>query len=62
MNPVSPFYPFLQAAATQPEPQRLLFVFAAAELPDDATPAQRLRHAACAGGALAPSACACAAA
>ena len=31
MNPVSHFDPFLQAAATQPKPQRLLFVFAAAE-------------------------------
>ena len=60
MNPVSHFDPFLQAAATQPEPQRLLFVFAAAELPGDATPAQRLRHAVGAGDALAPSACAAA--
>lgn len=53
----SHFEQLLQAAAAQPEPQRLLFVFAAAELPDDATPAQRERFAAGQGGALAPLAC-----
>ena len=51
------FEQLLQAAAAQPEPQRLLFVFAAAELPDDATPAQRERFAAGQGGALVPLAC-----
>jgi hypothetical protein len=51
------FEQLLQAAAAQPEPQRLLFVFAAAELPDDASPAQRKRFAAGQGGALAPLAC-----
>jgi len=57
MNPSSHFDQLLQAAAAQPEPQRLLFVFATAELPDDATPAQRERFSAGAGGALAPLMC-----
>jgi hypothetical protein len=47
----------LQAAASQPEPQRLLFVFAGAELPADATPEQRARFEAGHGGALVPLAC-----
>lgn len=42
------------AARSQPEPQRLLFVFAAAALPDDATPEQRARFDAGAGGELDP--------
>jgi hypothetical protein len=53
----SHFQQLLQAAAAQPEPQQLLFVFAAAELPADATPAQRARYEAGAGGALEPLAC-----
>ena len=52
MNQSSHFRQLLQAAAAQPDPQRLLFVFAAAELPDDPTPAQRERFAAGEGGAL----------
>lgn len=48
---ISSFDDLLHAARAQPEPQRLLFVFAAAELPDDATPAQRARFAAGQGGA-----------
>ena len=48
------FDDLLRAARAQPEPQRLLFVFAAAELPDDCTPAQRASHAAGHGGALVP--------
>jgi hypothetical protein len=51
------FQQLLQAALAQPEPQRLLFVFAAAELPDDASPEQRRRFAAGEGGALVPLAC-----
>ena len=47
----------MQAAAAQREPQRLLFVFAAAELPDDATPQQRQRYLAGSGGSLAPLMC-----
>jgi hypothetical protein len=51
------FQQLLAAAAAQPEPQRLLFVFAAAELPDDANPEQRRSFEAGQGGALAPLAC-----
>lgn len=51
---ISSFDDLLRAARAQPEPQRLLFVFAAAELPDDSTPEQRVRHAAGEGGALVP--------
>ena len=57
MNPPSHFEQLLQAAAAQPEPQRLLFVFATAELPDDATLAQRLRFEAGEGGTLTPVSC-----
>lgn len=57
MDPPSDFEQLLQAAAAQPEPQRLLFVFATAELPDDATPAQRLRFEAGEGGTLTPVSC-----
>ena len=51
------FQQLLRAALAQPEPQRLLFVFAAAELPDDASAAQRERFAAGQGGTLVPLAC-----
>ena len=51
---IASFDDLLRAARAQPEPQRLLFVFAAAELPDDCTPAQRDSHAAGQGGALVP--------
>ena len=54
---VSSFDDLLHAARQQPEPQRLLFVFAGAELPDDCTPEQRAHFAAGAGGALAPLMC-----
>ena len=49
---ISSFDDLLQAACRQPQPQRLLFVFAGAELPDDATPAQQADFAAGHGGAL----------
>jgi len=39
------FDDFLEAARQQPNPQRLLFVFAAAELPDKSTPEQQQRFA-----------------
>lgn len=51
---ISSFDELLAAAKAQAEPQRLLFVFAAAELPGDATPEQRAAFAAGRGGALAP--------
>jgi len=51
------FDDLLRAARQQPEPQRLLFVFAGAELPDDSSPEQRRRFAAGAGGALVPLMC-----
>ncbi|HQS32831.1 MAG TPA: ribonucleotide reductase subunit alpha, partial [Polaromonas sp.] len=54
---ISSFDDLLQAARAQPEPQRLLFVFAGVELPDDATPEQRQRFAAGQGGALVPLMC-----
>ena len=54
---ISCFDDLLQAARAQAEPQRLLFVFAGVELPDDATPAQRERFAQGEGGALVPQMC-----
>ena len=54
MDKTSHFEQLLRAAAAQPEPQRLLFVFATAELPEDATPAQRERFSAGGGGTLTP--------
>jgi hypothetical protein len=51
---ISSFDDLLRAAREQPEPQRLLFVFADAELPDDSTPEQRARFEAGQGGALTP--------
>ena len=54
---IASFDDLLYAARMQPEPPRLLFVFAAAELPDDATPAQRTRFEAGQGGALVPLMC-----
>jgi len=57
MSTTSHFQQLLRAAAQQAQPQRLLFVFAAAELPQDATPAQRARFEAGAGGELSPLMC-----
>ena len=51
---IAGFDDLLRAARAQSEPQRLLFVFAGAELPDDATPEQRAGFAAGQGGALTP--------
>jgi hypothetical protein len=51
---ISNFDDLLRAAREQPEPQRLLFVFAQAVLPDDSTAEQRTRFEAGEGGALAP--------
>ncbi|MHB8949825.1 MAG: ribonucleotide reductase subunit alpha [Rhodoferax sp.] len=54
---ISSFDDLLLAARQQAQAQRLLFVFAGAELPADATPAQRDRFLAGQGGALVPIMC-----
>ncbi len=54
---ITHFDELLQAARQQPEPQRLLFVFVAAQLPSDATAAERQRFEDAGGGALAPVLC-----
>ncbi|WHZ11294.1 MAG: hypothetical protein OJF60_001733 [Burkholderiaceae bacterium] len=57
MAMITCFDDLLLEAQRQPAPQQLLFVFARAELPDDATPAQRAGFEAGQGGALAPVMC-----
>ncbi|MBK6714975.1 MAG: ribonucleotide reductase subunit alpha [Burkholderiales bacterium] len=54
---IASFDDLLRAASEQAEPQRLLFVFTAAELPSDATPGQRARFRAGRGGTLTPLMC-----
>ena len=51
---ITSFEDLLTAACQQAEPQRLLFVFAGAELADDSTPGQRARFEAGEGGSLVP--------
>lgn len=51
---IANFDDLLRAARAQPEPQRLLFVFAGADLPEDSTLEQRARFQAGEGGALIP--------
>jgi len=51
------FDDLLLAARAQSEPQRLLFVFAGAELPADASAEQRASYEAGEGGELAPLMC-----
>ncbi len=51
------FSGLLQAARAQAEPQRLLLVFASAELPADAAAGGRLRFERGEGGALPPALC-----
>jgi hypothetical protein len=51
---IESFDDLLRTAREQPEPQRLLFVFATAELPGDSTTDQRARFEAGEGGALVP--------
>ena len=65
MNPMHPrpsatlssFDDLLRAAREQAQPQRLLFVFTAAGMPEDATPAQRERFHSGQGGTLTPLMC-----
>lgn len=51
------FQDLLDAARRQPEPQRLLFVFARVDLPEHATDDQRQRFEQREGGAISPSLC-----
>lgn len=51
------FRQLLDAATAEPQPQRLLFVFAEVELPAEASAEQAARHAAGQGGTLTPLAC-----
>ncbi len=54
---IANFDDLLRAASEQPEPQRLLFVFATAGVDADATAAQQARFAAGQGGTLTPLMC-----
>jgi len=51
---IETFDDLLRTARQQPDAQRLLFIFAGSELPDDCTPEQRARFEAGLGGALVP--------
>lgn len=54
---INDFSGLLRAALEQPEPQRLLLVFAAAELPGDASDEETASFRRGEGGALAPVVC-----
>ncbi len=54
---ITNFDDLLRSARAQPEPQRLLFVFATAGVPDDATTQERARFEAGRGGTLTPLMC-----
>lgn len=54
---ISSYTDLLKAADAEPEPQRLLFVFCRAELPDDASAAEKAAFARGEGGALTPVVC-----
>ena len=54
---ISNYDKLLEAAAAQPEPQRLLFVFTKAELPEDADETEIAGFNKGQGGALAPVVC-----
>ena len=54
---ISNFTDLINVAIAEPEPQRLLFVFCRAELPDDASAAEKSAFASGEGGALTPVIC-----
>lgn len=54
---ISSFDELLRAAREQAQPQRLLFVFTTAGVPEDASPAQRERFQSGQGGTLTPLMC-----
>ncbi len=54
---ITQFADLLSAAQGQAEPQRLLFVFVTAQLPDDATEAERQQFQEGQGGSLQPVLC-----
>jgi hypothetical protein len=54
---ISSFDDLLRSASEQDQPQRLLFVFTTAALPDDATDEQRARFESGRGGTLTPLMC-----
>ncbi len=54
---ISSYNDLLKAANAEPESQRLLFVFCRAELPDDASEAEKAAFANGEGGALTPVVC-----
>ena len=54
---ISSYQHLVQASRKEPEPQRFLFVFCKAELPDDASAAERAAFERGEGGALMPVIC-----
>lgn len=54
---ISSYTDLLKAANAEPAPQRFLFVFCRAELPDDASSAEKAAFANGEGGALTPVVC-----
>ena len=54
---ISSYDEFIAAAKQQSEPQRLLFVFCQAELPDDASEGEKAEFEQGQGGSLAPVVC-----
>lgn len=54
---IASYADLMQAVQEQPEPQRLLFVFCRAELPDDASAEEKVAFERGEGGALTPVVC-----
>ena len=54
---ISSYSDLIQASYSQQEPQRLLFVFCRAELPDEASPEEKAAFERGEGGALTPVVC-----